>query len=491
MLHAAAAEFYGDSAMNNFTKGVKFSADGSCLLSNSDDNVLRVFEVPRDSLAAAEPADGLGGGGGSGSGAGGSQHQCRELSSVIRSSEGETIYDYCWYPIMNSMQPETCCYASTSRDHPVHLWDAFTGGLRATYRGYNHLDEVAAAYSLAFNPAGDKIFAGYDRMVRVFDVGRPGRQTEDRPTSKTRKSREGQRGIISCLAFNPDHSGIYAAGSYNRSTCLYSEADGECFLSLAGQVGGVTQVQFSPDGRYLYTGGRKDPFIFCWDIRNTCEVVRKFARGADSNQRIAFDLDPSGQFLVTGSRGGAAEWARAAKEAEVVESEAGAVGAEEAGVEAQSEAGAEAGGGATGSGGGGGFGGPCWDISSAADGVFGGGAADSAEGGGGGEACGHALLYSTATGELLRGVAQPDAVNGAAFHPGFGGGAMPLLALSTGQRHFSLPANDEEEDDAGGGAAEEEAAAGFGGVGGMLAAGVAGRTHCGRRNAVGLLRWFA
>ena len=48
MLHAAAAEFYGDSAMNNFTKGVKFSADGSCLLSNSDDNVLRVFEVPGD-----------------------------------------------------------------------------------------------------------------------------------------------------------------------------------------------------------------------------------------------------------------------------------------------------------------------------------------------------------------------------------------------------------------------------------------------------------
>ncbi len=35
---------------NNFLKGVRWSPDGASLLSNSDDNVLRVYDVPADAL---------------------------------------------------------------------------------------------------------------------------------------------------------------------------------------------------------------------------------------------------------------------------------------------------------------------------------------------------------------------------------------------------------------------------------------------------------
>ena len=87
----------------------------------------------------------------------------------------------------------------------------------------NHLDEVDSIVSLAFNPKGTRLFAGGNRMIRIFDLTRSGGQIESRATSKTKKSREGQRGIISCIAFNPDHSGIYAAGSYGRSVFIYSE----------------------------------------------------------------------------------------------------------------------------------------------------------------------------------------------------------------------------------------------------------------------------
>lgn len=45
-----------------------------------------------------------------------------------------------------------------------------------TYRPYDHLDEIAAAYSIAFTPDGSRIFAGFKDAVRVFDVCRPGRQ---------------------------------------------------------------------------------------------------------------------------------------------------------------------------------------------------------------------------------------------------------------------------------------------------------------------------
>lgn len=61
---------------------------------------------------------------------------------------------------MSSAEPATSVFVSTSRDHPLHMWDAFTGNLRATYRAYDHLDEVVAANSVCFNAAGDKIFAG-------------------------------------------------------------------------------------------------------------------------------------------------------------------------------------------------------------------------------------------------------------------------------------------------------------------------------------------
>ena len=42
------------------------------------------------------------------------------------------------------------------------------------------VDEVAAAYSVAFDPAGERLYAGLDGCLSVFDVSRPGRQIETR-----------------------------------------------------------------------------------------------------------------------------------------------------------------------------------------------------------------------------------------------------------------------------------------------------------------------
>lgn len=53
-----------------------------------------------------------------------------QLTPGIIIREGEVIYDMCWYPGMTTLDPATCCVLSSSRDHPVHLWDAFTGEVR-------------------------------------------------------------------------------------------------------------------------------------------------------------------------------------------------------------------------------------------------------------------------------------------------------------------------------------------------------------------------
>jgi len=59
--------------------------------------------------------------------------------------------------------------------HPVHLWDALSGELRASYRVYNAADEVTAACSIAFDAQGQRLFAGLNNRLCIFDVARPGR----------------------------------------------------------------------------------------------------------------------------------------------------------------------------------------------------------------------------------------------------------------------------------------------------------------------------
>lgn len=87
---------------NNFTKGVRVSPDGLCVLCASDDRALRLFEV--DEAAGDEDA-----------------------ASVLQFKEGGAVYDFAWYPFMTSADPNSCIFLTTSRDQPVHMWDAYTG----------------------------------------------------------------------------------------------------------------------------------------------------------------------------------------------------------------------------------------------------------------------------------------------------------------------------------------------------------------------------
>ncbi|KAK9100396.1 hypothetical protein Scep_023826 [Stephania cephalantha] len=46
---------------------------------------------------------------------------------------------------------------------------------------------------------------------------------------------------------------MLAAGSYSQTTAIYREDNMELLYVLHGQEGGITHVQFSGDGNYLYT----------------------------------------------------------------------------------------------------------------------------------------------------------------------------------------------------------------------------------------------
>ncbi|XP_042822087.1 telomerase Cajal body protein 1 [Panthera tigris] len=266
----------------NFLKGCKWAPDGSCILTNSADNILRIYNLPPELYNEGE------------------QLEYAEMAPVLRMVEGDTIYDYCWYSLMSSTEPDTSYVASSSRENPIHIWDAFTGQLRASFRAYNHLDELTAAHSLCFSPDGSQLFCGFNRTVRVFSTARPGRDCEVRATFA---KKQGQSGIISCIAFSPAQP-LYACGSYGRSLGLYACDDGSPLALLGGHQGGVTHLCFHPDGNRFFSGARKDAELLCWDLRQPGHPLWSLSREVTTNQRVYFDLDPTGQFLVSGSTNG-------------------------------------------------------------------------------------------------------------------------------------------------------------------------------------------
>ncbi|XP_072179905.1 telomerase Cajal body protein 1-like [Diadema setosum] len=282
----ASAEYMHMSG--NFLKGCKWSPDGLCIVTNSDDHTLRFFNLPPELCGGSREKD-------EGSG------PPEDIWSVLQISEGELIYDYAWYPQMNSYYPETCCLVSSCRDHPVHLWDAFSGSLRGTYKPINTVDELSTPHSLCFSRNGKRLFCGFNKQIRIFRTDRPGRDCEVIPTKG--KGAAGQSGIISCFAMAPELN-LFAAGSYSKSVGLYSADNSKLMCLLEGHSGGVTHLQFSPDRTKLYSGGRKDNEILCWDVRNTGHVLFSALREVSTHQRIYFDLDGEGHYLVSGNQNG-------------------------------------------------------------------------------------------------------------------------------------------------------------------------------------------
>eukprot|EP00043_Microstomoeca_roanoka_P005942 m.59045 g.59045 ORF g.59045 m.59045 type:complete len:518 (-) comp13201_c1_seq1:229-1782(-) len=222
-------------------------------------------------------------------------------SPVLTLAEGELVYDYCWLPTMSSYDPSTCLLASSSRDHPTHVWDAFTGELRGTYRSYDQYDEIAAATALSFTPDGSRLYCGLKNAVHVFDTERPGRDYLTRDLTK-----HGLKGIVSSLAF-PLEGNMYATGFYNGGVSVFDEHNGELSVHLKMESG-VTHMLFSPHEPHLYVGLRKHPVIGVFDLRRADRPLLHLTRSVTTNQRIYFDLDATGQYLVSGDQRGGIVW---------------------------------------------------------------------------------------------------------------------------------------------------------------------------------------
>ncbi|EXJ94076.1 hypothetical protein A1O1_02469 [Capronia coronata CBS 617.96] len=276
------------ASRDTFFRGIQWSADGTSLIASHADNSIQTFIVPPDLLdEAPEP------------------HLLAPYCTIPASDPVNAVAGY---PFFSLEDPSTTLVLSSMRDHPIRLNSALTGQLGASYPLINPMTEAfISPHSLIFNPQGDRFIAGSDSLVSVFDVSRPGQEPISAvPTGPKRRSTSdynpamNMRGIVSTLAVEPS-TGILAAGTYSRSIGLYGAGgQGECIgvFSVKGTVAdphiggnGITQVLWSPCGRYLYIAERKSNGVLVYDIRKTGQLlVWLEGRMAQTNQRLGIDL---------------------------------------------------------------------------------------------------------------------------------------------------------------------------------------------------------
>uniref|UniRef100_A0A182NWI3 WD repeat-containing protein 79 n=1 Tax=Anopheles dirus TaxID=7168 RepID=A0A182NWI3_9DIPT len=270
----------------NYLQGCRWSPDGTCVLSAVNNDGMHIVELPADLFGKEHVSD---------------ARPVDLLTSAVHVPEGGLVYDYAWYPAMNSTRPETCCWAASRQHEPIQLWDAFTGALRCSYKGYDQFDEVEAALSLVFAPLdGATIYGGYKKSIKTFDINVPGRETSSWRTKST----------ASCMAIASSMPDTILFGSWNRSISALDVRSGESlpvgnYAPENSHTAGVTWIGFAPGTEELFaTGARKDPKVLLWDVRNLTQPVRTLQRTCATNQRVHLDFSPGGQWLISGDTRG-------------------------------------------------------------------------------------------------------------------------------------------------------------------------------------------
>ncbi|KAL4952666.1 WD40-repeat-containing domain protein [Aspergillus filifer] len=279
-----------------YFKSAEWSPDGTTILTDSSDHHIRTYIVPPDLLE--ERSD---------------PHRLSPYSIL---SSGEPTYASAFYPFFSLQEPSSTLFLSSVRDHPIRLSSALAPTSVATYSLVNPMTEAFITPHCIIYPSalsGTHFLTGSDSLICLFDISRPGSEgpVTWMPTIPSKRKQSvgggvGMKGIVSALALSPNDDGILAAGTFSRNVGLYdSNGSGQSLGTFSiskteanRHIGGcgVTQIIWSPCGRYLYITERKSGGILIYDIRVTGQLLGWLeGRNAFTNQRMKIDLLPTGQ----------------------------------------------------------------------------------------------------------------------------------------------------------------------------------------------------
>ncbi|KAJ5611246.1 hypothetical protein N7510_007965 [Penicillium lagena] len=278
----------------SFFKSAEWTPDGTTLLTDSADHHIRTYILPPDLLE---------------------EESVHHLSPYSTLPSAEPTYSTAVYPFYSLQDPSTTLFLSSVRDHPIRLSSALAPSSLASYSLVNPTTEAYITPHSMIYPStmgGTHFLTGSDSLICLFDVSRTGSDgpVSWMPTIPSKRKQivgggVGMKGIVSALAINPVGDGILAAGTFTRHIGLYSSnGSGELIgtFSIAKteasrEIGGrgITQLVWSPCGRYLYVAERKSDGVLVYDIRVTGQMLGYLrGRKAFTNQRMKVDIVPAG-----------------------------------------------------------------------------------------------------------------------------------------------------------------------------------------------------
>ena len=278
----------GARSTPSFCKHLQWTADGTSLIALLSSNEIQTIVVPADLLDGRDEP-----------------HQLEVHCSIPSSTPVKAVSSF---PSFDLQDPATTLLLSAANNLPVRLSSALTGSKLASYPLMNPMtEEYISPNALCFSSDGSRFVAGSDSLISVFDTSRPGQEPLRSCLTGPKHKAAGDfnpstsmRGVVSALDLEYP-SNILAAGTFSRHIALYDAGgQGECIgtFTVAGNeadenVGGrgITQVVWSPCGRYLYIAERMSNGAMVYDIRKTGHLLSWLqGRHSLTNQRLSIDI---------------------------------------------------------------------------------------------------------------------------------------------------------------------------------------------------------
>lgn len=271
-----------DEGRSNLFRHATFSADGTTVVTQNEDNCLRSFVLPTDLLDERD--------------------ELHQLQPYCDYRPSTNIQSFALYPQFDLAVASTTLVLSASADVPITLRNALDyETVHAVYPFINdRTEEYQSARSLAFTPSGSCFIAGSHNVIAAYDVARPDASpisqyilSPRRGAVQTDALRLKSRAWISAMRLSSD--GLLAIGTTEREIALFENHGlGRCLCTFhleSRQGTGVTGLQWSPCGRYLLVSERSSDAIQVFDIRDTKqEVGRLVGRNAATPQVLDIDV---------------------------------------------------------------------------------------------------------------------------------------------------------------------------------------------------------
>jgi RNA polymerase sigma factor (sigma-70 family) len=226
---------------------VVFSPDGRRVLSSSEDETVRLWDVA--------------------------------TGKELRRFEGHTARVY-----SVAFAPDGRRALSGSQDGTARVWDVETGKELRRFTGH-----TAGVVGVACSPNGRlALSAGKDRLLRLWDVG----------TGKEVRVFTGHTGEVWSAEFSPDGRRALSS-SEDKTIRLWDVATGKELRCFRGHTAAVDNVVFSPDGKQALSSCG-DKTVRLWDLE-TGKELRCFSHPDMVNYA---SFSPDGRWALSGGKDG-------------------------------------------------------------------------------------------------------------------------------------------------------------------------------------------